>query len=182
MTKHFFGLLLFSFIVFSSAFIYGFFYSPITQVQPVFVYENQPEKRKSCRKERFRNVDRDDVNVKVAQAVFNSKTNQMDIDFSVKSNNLSESEIPVQLNFFVKDGTKNRLIATERVLLNSEIFFDDMSNQSMTESYKWLEELKQGENLYVVPKVITPANDLQSELTDFDEVNATSITRLGGRR
>jgi len=172
MNKHIFGFILFSLIVGTSAFIYGFFYSPLAAIQPVYVFENRPEKRKSCRKETYSRVERATVNAKVVQAVFNSNTNELDMDLILEGNNNLTEQANVRLHFFAKDGAKTRYLKTEKVILTPS----DKILHSITESYEWLDDLKSRPNLYVVPQTIGEGESYQRFTPRFDEINAMAIT------
>jgi len=178
MNKHIFGFILFSLIVGTSVFIYGFFFSPLATIQPVYVFENQPEKRKSCRKQTYSRVERGEVNTKVVQAVFNSNTNQLDIELFLERKNNSTDDVTIWLEFFVKEGAKTRYLVTEKVELTPDFNLDDKATHSITLSDKWLDNLKSRENLYVVPQI----GDAKSGFKlGFDEARATSIITLSGR-
>ncbi|MDQ3179569.1 MAG: hypothetical protein M3Q33_03515 [Acidobacteriota bacterium] len=179
MKKHIFGFMLFSLIVGTSAFIYGFFFAPLTAIQPVYVFENQPEKRKSCRKETYSRVERPTVNAKVVQAVFNQNTNQVDMDLFLERKNNSTDDIAVWLEFFVKEGAKTRYLATEKVNLTPDFNLDDKATHSITSSYEWLDNLESRENLYVVPR--TNGNTERGFTPIFDEAKATSVITLSRR-
>lgn len=179
MNKHIFGFILFSLIVGTSAFIYGFFFTPLATIQPVSVFEVRTEKRKSCRKETYSRVERGEVTAKVVQAVFNSNTNQLDMDLFLERKNSSTDNVAVRLHFFVKDGAKTRYLATEKVDLTPDFNLDDKATHSITSSYEWLDNLKSRENLYVVPQTI---GNTEREFTPvFDEAKATSVIILSRR-
>ncbi|MDQ3088773.1 MAG: hypothetical protein M3Q78_09260 [Acidobacteriota bacterium] len=175
MNKHIFGFILFSLIVGTSAFIYGFFYSPLAAIQPVYVFENRPEKRKSCRKETYSRVERATVNAKVVQAVFNSNTNELDMDLFLDLNNRLTEEATVKFHFFAKDGAETRYLKTEKVILTP----NDKMTYSITKSYGWLNNLKSRGNLYVVPQTIGDGESYQRFTPRFDETNAMAITLVG---
>jgi hypothetical protein len=175
MNKHIFGFILFSLIVGTSAFIYGFFFTPLATIQPVYVFENQPEKRKSCRKETYSRVERATVNAKVVQAVFNLNTNQLDMDLFLEGKDNSIDDVTVRLHFYVKDGAKTRYLRTEKVLLTP----NDKMIHSITESYDWLSDLKSRGNLYVVPQTFVGIERDQALRLSFDEANAMPITVIG---
>jgi hypothetical protein len=175
MSKHIFGFILFSLIVGISAIIYGFFALPSPLVLPVYVFENQPEKRKSCRKETYSRVERASVNAKVVQAVFNSNTNQLDIDLILERKNSLTDYATVSLHFFAKDGAETRYLRTEKVNLTP----NNKMMHSITESYDWLDDLKSRGNLYVVPQTIGDGESYQRLMPRFDETNAMPITLVG---
>lgn len=175
MNKHTFGFILFSFIVGTSAIIYGFFFAPSATIQPVFVFENQTEPRKSCRKERYKKVEIRDVKAKVLQAVFNQNTNQLDMNLSLDRKNYSINDIVVWLDFFVKDGKKTRFLASENVILDQFNFDDELTN-NVNVSFEWLNELESVENLYVVPQTLGNYDKYNETTPRFDKSNATSVT------
>lgn len=179
MNKHIFGFILFSLIVGTSAIIYGFFVAPFVPIQPIQVFENQPEKRKSCRKEIYSRVESGKVNAKVVQAVFNQNTNQLDMDLFLERKNNSTDNVAVWLEFFVKEGAKTRYLATEKVNLTPDFNLDDKATHSITSSYEWLDNLKSRENLYVVPQ--TFGNTQRGFTPVFDEAKATSVIILSRR-
>lgn len=176
MNKHTFGFLLFSFIVGTSAIIYGFFFAPSPLVHPVYVFENQPEPRKSCRKERFKQIEGGDVRAKVLQAVLNQNTNQLDMNFSLDSKNNLMNEISVRLDFFVKDGKKTRFLASENVTLDHDFNVDYESTSTVNLSIDWLKDLKSVENLYVVPQTQRNFEKYNETTPRFDKANATPVT------
>ncbi len=181
MNKHIFGFILFSLIVGISAIIYGFFFSPLTAIQPVYVFENQPEKRKSCRKEKYTRFESKEFSAKVTQAVFNQRTNQLDMELLLE--HMDNQAQFVELYFFVKDGVKTRYLATEKVVITPEYNGKGEMIQNITESYEWLENLKpHEENLYVISETIgNYAIRDRNSTPKFDKAKATSVITLSGR-
>ena len=178
MNKHIFGFILFSLIVGTSAVIYGFLASPAV-VEPVFVFENQPQKRKSCRKQMYSRVESKEVSAKVVQAVLNSNTNQLEMDLFLERENNSIENAAVRLHFFSKEGARTRYLATEKVVLTPEFNFDNKATQSITSSYEWLDNLRSRSNLYVVPQTIADGENYRSVTPRFDEEKAMPITLMG---
>lgn len=176
MNRHIFGFIFFSLIVGTSAIVYGFFFAPLATIQPVFVFESQPEKRKSCRRERFERIERSEVKAKVVQAVLDQNTNQLDMDIFLKRINGSNDEVTVWLSFFTKDGAKTRYLTTEKVFLMPEFSIDDTSINNLNLSYDWLDDVKSRENLYVVPQTIKGAENYEKFTPSFDEANALPVT------
>ena len=148
MTKHIVGIILFTFIVGTSAVVAGLFDVVTSKAKSVVVKENyrvykKKKRKKRCRRKR-RKPHRVNVEANVAQAVYDKKLNQLTTSL-VFSRNLKRS-VEVDLHFFVKDefGTQ---------YLKKETLYASNSNNTYENSFTWFNRLESKENLYVMAKV-----------------------------
>lgn len=145
MTKHIAGMILFTFIVGSSAIIAGLFYE-IPEANSVAVTENYSvyktkEKRSYCylRRQRAENA-----SVELTQAVFNSDVSRLTtrVNFEDESNSYGV----VDLHFFVNDKYGTRFLKTERIYVST-------GTDEYTKILDWMGRLGSRENLFVIPEV-----------------------------
>lgn len=187
MKKHIIGIIVFSFIVGTSAFVAAFFYHTLKSEQPQDidasnVYVMSEPYTHSC----WKNYKTKSVSVNVSQAIFDSKTGELKTELFVQSKDSSFKNINVSLMFFIKDGDSTRYLATENLTnRNGEMkgSFDMSDAQNMkaifgvNSSYQWLDDLESHENLYVVPEITLNAGNTYGKFTAaFDELNATPVT------
>ncbi len=177
MKKHVVGFILFNLIVGTSAIIAALFYE-MPKIDSVDVPETPVIYTRSCWRMR-KNLQSPQVNAKITQAVFNENTDQLDMDLFLERKNHSTENVSVSLQFFVKDGNQTRYLATETFNLTPDFDLDDKAAQSVTFSYKWLDDLKSHENLYIVPQ--TAATENYTRLAPrFDEASAAPVTVVDG--
>ncbi len=145
MTKHIAGIILFTFIVGSSAVIAELFYQTpeaniITVRENYTVYKKKKRKRR-CRKQRPRN---ENAEVKLSAAIFNSDSNRLTtfVDYENEWDSYGE----VDLNFFVNDKYGIRFLKTERIYVSSAM-------DRYTKILDWMGRLDSRENLYVIPQI-----------------------------
>ena len=175
MNKHIAGFILFNLIVGSSAVVAALFYE-VPKIETIRVFEELPVtySGRSCWRS-GRNFENGQVNAKIVQAVFDENTNQLDMDLYLERKNHSTDYAGVKLHFFVKNGSETRYLATEKVDLTPNFNLDDKATQSISQSYKWLNNLKSHENLYVVPQTTFDADNYKKIAPRFDELNAAPV-------
>jgi hypothetical protein len=166
MTKHIAGIILFTFIVGSSAVIAGLFYqvpdaNVITVRENYTVYKTKKRKRR-CRKQRPRN---ENAGVNLSAAIFNSDSNRLTT--FVNYENESDSYSEVDLNFFVNDKYGIRFLKTERIYVSPD------ANKN-TKIMDWMGRLDSRENIYVIPQIHNDEYDKWSSPT-FDEYKAIPV-------
>lgn len=150
MTKHIIGLIIFSFIVGTSAFVAGYFYgSPDTAVDSF--YEHYSEKRKKrkkrkkrCRPHRFH--DRSAASATVKSAVYDAQSGRLNTTFEFS--NGTPEEFLLELQFYVLDEFGKRYIKTETVKGSSW-------THNYEDSYDWIDRFEQVDKLYVKASVLT---------------------------
>lgn len=151
MTKHIIGLIIFSFIVGTSAFVAGFFYgSPDTAVDSV--YERYSEKRKKRKKKRKKRChphkfhNHGNASATVKSAVYDSNTGRLNTTFEFSEG--TPEEFLLELQFYVLDEYGKRYIKTETVNGSSW-------THNYEDSFDWIERFEQVDKLYVKASVLT---------------------------
>ncbi|MGI8543443.1 MAG: hypothetical protein ACR2MD_08175 [Aridibacter sp.] len=151
MTKHLAGIILFTFIIGSSAIIAGLFYqapeAKIITVRENFTVYKKKKRKSRCRKRRPHT---EKASVNLSAAIFDSSANRLTaiIDFEDNRNSYGE----VDLNFFVNDKYGIRFLKTERIYVSSPV-------HRYTKILDWLGRLDSRENLYVIPQIHNEEND-----------------------
>lgn len=171
MTKHIVGLILFTFIVGTTAIISGVFGSTqlpkkrtlINQKDNFKVYKKKKRKRRCRRKRPKPRLEK--IEATVSQALFDKNTNQFITN--IKFKNRSYAERDVDLHFFVKDKHGERYIKTETIPVST-------SKQQYINKFKWLRSFGSSENLYVIPTVKT-LNDGWTIPPSFNVAKATPV-------
>ncbi len=188
MNKHVVGFILFNLIVGTSIIIAAFFYQ-IPKFESVVVTPVTSETyTRSCWKGNKRYANKM-TSVKITQAVFDSKTEELKLELFVQSDvksfkniKVSFKNIKVALHFFVKDGDSTRYLATEKLTdekmdkVNIDLSEGAKITFLITSSYDWLGNLNSRENLYVIPELTSNANTYGDYTPVFDEANATPVT------
>jgi hypothetical protein len=150
MTKHLAGIILFTFIVGSSAVIAGLFYQA-PEAKIITVRENftvyKKERIRRCLKRRPHN---EKALVNLSAAIFDNIANRLTaiIDFEDDRNFYGE----VDLNFFVNDKYGIRFLKTERIYVFSPV-------HRYTKILDWMGRLDSRENLYVIPQIHNEEDD-----------------------
>ncbi len=146
MIKHIAGIVLFSFIVGSSAVIAGLFYE-VPEAKTITIRESYSVFKKKKRKKRCRNrrssIENASVNLHFAKFDVdreNGFSAIIDYQNNWKSNGV------VDLHFFVNDKYGTRFLKTERIYVATGI--DDYSKKM-----DWMGRLDSRENLYIIPEV-----------------------------
>ncbi len=195
MKKHIIGVIIFSFIVGTSAFVAAFFYQTLKSEQPQEVdssnvYVTSEPYTHSCWKGN-RNYETKSVSPKVTQAILDRQARTLETELFIQIDEKSSKNIKPVLHFFVKDGNSTRYLATYKlpgetmdVTKNhdmSEIY--DTSDKKMikaewniTLSLEMLGNINSYENLYVVPEIVSNVNSYRDYTPVFDELNATPVT------
>ncbi len=148
MTKHIAGIILFTFIVGTSAVIAGLLYSPEHKSR-AFVFYNDDysrcrKKKKRRRKPRRMRFVRHDQNVAINQAVFDTTTNLFAVSHA-DQNDLRRGRILVY-HFYVKDENGTRHVRSERV--SNRAYAPNVVND-----FIWLANRTSRENLYVAAEI-----------------------------
>lgn len=180
MKQHITGFILFNLIVGASVVVAALFYS-VPNADSVRAPEAPTNYVKTtCWRSRKMRKN-EDLNAKVVQAVFNENTNQLDMNLSLNSRDTASGFVSVEFDFFVKDGNQTRYLASETLhYLKPEFNLDGKATQSIISSYQWLDDLKSHENLYVVPRTGSNAENENNSAPRFDESNATSVIVING--
>lgn len=152
MTKHIVGLVLFSFIVGTSAFVAGLVYGPsesaVTEAKKsleMSVDKRKKRKRKKrCHPHRRTN---DYIgSATVTGAVYDANARMLTTTFSF-SRGVPEN-FDLDLHFYVRDNYGTRYLTTET-----------LSASSWTSNYEnpfgWIDRFEQTEDLYIIPRVKT---------------------------
>ena len=162
MKKHILGLMLFSFIVGATAFVYAVFFG-VVRVVPVAGDEEvsaYPAVKTSCW---MRKKESKADFLKVNQAVYNLQSKEFSWEIATPRKN----EL-IALHFFSKDGSGMRYIETETV--NAQMAQNGLLR--FNNNYQWMNKLKSLDNLYVVAE---PYADIARH-PHFDAANATAVT------
>ncbi len=181
MTKHIAGFILFSFIVGVSGVI-AFIFAEIPQPEK-FTVLNFPkhEHKTRCAKRNYGNYENSQASVKVVQAVFNERTQQLDTDLFIEREESSTGSVSVVLHFFAKDIKGARYLASEKVWLEPTFNIEDKATHAITSSYQWLDNLSSHENLYVIADTTNRQANYKKYQPIFDENKAMAIISLKGK-
>lgn len=150
MTKHIAGIMLFTFIVGTSATIAGLVYVAPQKVTQFSSYDNNDYcKRKKKRRHRHRKPQKpgmEDVgpaNFMVTDAVLDKTTGYLTTYHYVKNvESLPEGKAFVY-HFFVKDESGTQYLKSERV-------WTGLGSPRLVSSFDWLSNIDRDENLYVM--------------------------------
>ncbi len=173
MTKHIVGLILFTFIVGTSAIIAGLFYE-VPKANSIKVKKNyyytykKKKKKKRCRK--YRRSSAEIVSVNLSQAIFDSSANRLTA--KIKYEDSWDSSGVVNLHFFVKDKYGTRFLKTERLYASTAM-------DKYTKILDWMGRLDSRENLYVIPQVQSDNYDITG-YPKFNQFKATPILLKAG--
>ncbi len=180
MNQNIFGVILFSVIVGTAILISEMF---VTLPTPAAVYERPTyESRTTCHRRVVNQTTPVGVaSIKVVQAVLNQQTNQLDTDFLIKKENPQTEAVGIALHFFVKDGGTTRYLATETITGVPEYNHDGTAKYSVISSFKWLNDLKSRDNLYVLAESSIPFQRSKLLTPNFDEANASPVLLAKGR-
>ncbi|HUF04201.1 MAG TPA: hypothetical protein VMM38_08495 [Aridibacter sp.] len=144
MTKHIIGLIIFSFIVGTSAFVAGFFYgSPDTAVESVYERYSETRKKKKKRKKRCRPHrfhDHSTASATIKSAVYDTHTGRLKTTFEFSEG--TPEEFLLELQFFVLDEDGQQYIRTNTVRGSSWTL-------NYENSFDWILRFEQVEDLYV---------------------------------
>ena len=183
MNKHIVGFILFNLIVGTSVIIAVLSYN-VPNFDSVVVPATSETYTRSCWKSSRKYANNLD-SVKVTQAVFDGKTQQLETELFVQSNVKSFKNIKLALNFFVKDGDSTRYLATEDLSdrnMDMEAVYDfsdrriTKANFHVSTSSRWLDDIGASENLYVVPQIISNSEVRGNYTPVFSEADATPVT------
>lgn len=181
MTKNIAGFILFSFIVGVSGVI-AFIFAEIPQPEKITVL-NVPkyEHKTSCKKKNYNNREDSQASIKVVQAVFNERTQQLDTDLFIERERSSTASVSVVLHFFAKDVEGSRYLASEKVWLEPDFNIEDKATHAITSSYQWLNNLSSHDNLYVIADTTNRQASYKKHQPNFDENKAIAIISLKGK-
>jgi hypothetical protein len=161
MKKHILGILLFSLIVGSAGFIYGYFgliYKSVIKSENCRFRINESDTGGSG-SSGYRPI--------LRQVVLDLKTKQINWEFSDK--NLKTS---IALHFYTVDSNGSKYLKTEYV----------RSTNDFTSSYLWLDNLKSYENLYVIAVEYPNTHRSMASIPAFDLRKATSVLLYSGKQ
>lgn len=180
MNKHIIGVIIFSFIVGTSAIVASFFVKipPLPTVEPVagfndFVYRSEKNCKGKKRKHRPKSYDQS-ASVKVTQAVFDAKLKRLDTQLMIERSDESTESVDVVLQFFVSDDFGVQHIAEEYVTLNPNFDMGDVAVTKNNSSFKWLNNLQSMSNLYVIARATNGKRDVYNPV-EFDSSTATAV-------
>jgi hypothetical protein len=169
MKQHIFGFILFTLIVGTAGLISAFFTElPSRDAVKVFDVPRTVEYKSSCWKQVKSPTG--NSSARVVQATLDQKTKQLETDLFIEREASSVRSVNVSLHFFTKDAKGTHYLATEKVWLEPFFNSDNRAAQSITSSYKWLDELGSYENLYVVAET-------KSSTPRFSESNAVPVLK-----
>jgi hypothetical protein len=104
--------------------------------------------------------------------VVNLKNKKLDLNFVVECGDDSPDAVEVILWFYVQDGKNTRYLQNESVWLTPNFNSQNVSAQNASYSFRWLEYLKQDENLYVIPQYYGGGHMF---IPKFEKSKATAI-------
>lgn len=175
MNKHLFGLIIFSFIVGTSAVIAGMFVKlpPIPTLSPVSETENYEvyRGRKHCKHKKRKprpKAETESATVQAVQAVYDLESKELKTQLMVERFDETSEKFNVALHFFVNDGFAVQHIATEFVSVRPNFDMGDTASAISTSTFRWLENLESRENLYVIAKI----TDYSPDRLSFPAFNA----------
>jgi hypothetical protein len=175
MTKHIVGLILFSFIVGTSAFVAGLFYNAsgdsVTERTYTFggfdsdCKKRKKRKRPPHRHPHFANSVSESLDAYVTSATFDSVSDKF-IATTLFTRGTPE-EFNLDLHFFVRDEFGTRFIKTETLSASSW-------TNNYEDEFDWLTRFPQKDDLYVMA-VVRPLEDDSVLAPAFDLTKATPI-------
>jgi len=178
MNQNVFGVILFSFIVGLTVLVSAFFVPlptpPAVYERPVTV-KNTYSCSRQTRAAVHQSAPAGISSVKVTQAVLNQLTNQLNTEFLVKRENQQTEDVRVALHFFVKNGRTTQYLATETINVKPEFDENGKANHDVLSSFKWLDDLEQRDNLYVIAESQLNYNRNKNVEPVFNAANATSV-------
>ncbi|MEZ5347024.1 MAG: hypothetical protein R2681_15860 [Pyrinomonadaceae bacterium] len=161
MTKHFAGILLFTFIVGASVLTAGLFYSPQSHNGEIKINDDPSEYGYGKRKCRFdvdrRYGDRFGLSANVTGAVFDPETALLTT--SHQPDGRLKNAAVLYFNFYVKDASGTRFLGRERVPSEAK------ASEVAINSFRILDQLNSYQNLYL----ITTYESTDAETTGFSD-------------
>lgn len=172
MKQHIFGFVLFTLIVGTAGFVSAVFTElPSRDAVKVSEVPRTVEYKSSCWKRVKPSSKQTWISsARVVQATLNQKTRQLETDLLIERETKSFETVLVSLHFFTKDAKGTRYLATEKVWLEPYFNTNNIAAQSITSSYKWLDELGSYENLYVTAET-------KGGTPTFSESNAMPVLK-----
>ena len=185
MNQNVFGMILFSFIVVTAVFVSEFFVKLPT---PPAVFERQVtvSHKYSCGKRIVQAnpaapIPTSLANVKVVQAVLNQQTNQLATDFSIKKIDPQTEPVGIALHFFGKNGRVTQYLATESITVKPDFDHKGRATHDIISSFKWLDDLPQRDNLYVIAEPTLNFRNSKSLEPAFDGTKAIPVLLMKER-
>lgn len=194
MIKHIVGFVLFSFIVGTSAFVYGLIFgtsdasvSEPASVQRDWYAEKKKRKKRKCRKHKhphphfYKDAHSKDyfdgplsnVKARIWEADYNESTGLLKVTISAGAD--IEPTAVADLHFYVSDEFGVRYLKTETV----DLKFDSTFTQE--HSFRWLKNFQQREDLFVIAE----AKEFRDGFVDpkgFSQELAAKVTLSGSSR
>lgn len=172
MKQHIFGFILFTLIVGTAGLISAFFTElPNRDAIKVFEVPKTVEYKSSCWKHVKSSPEKTEgISARVVQAALNQKTKELETNLFIEREESSVKNVIVSLHFFTKDAKGTRYLATHIAFLEPFFNRDNIATESITSSYKWLNDLDPNENLYVTAET-------KSSTPKFSESYAVPILK-----
>lgn len=152
MTKHIAGLILFTFIIGTSAAIAGLFdygsdrSRSFTVRESYRTYKRKKRRKRRCRKHRKPHVfERQSVSVKLTQAVFDRSTGLLATAHAFGNKGYRRGpDAVVYYHFYTNGETGPQYLRTERIR-------GAFGSSSMESEFSWLADLSSDETIYIIP-------------------------------
>jgi hypothetical protein len=174
MTKHIVGLILFSFIVGTSAFVAGLFYSSsadsVSERSFMFGrYDGDCKKRKKRRHPHFARTMTGPLDAYLTSAAFDPVSEKFSATTLFTRG--TPEEFNLDLHFFVRDEFGTRFIKTETLSASSW-------TNNYEDGFAWLTRFPQKDKLYVMAEV-RPLDEESVVAPPFDPGSATPVKLVG---
>lgn len=173
MTKHIAGIMLFTFIVGSSAVIAGLFYEAPLELRSFsstdeYVSHKRKKRKRRCRSHKKRHAtERGLVSVGIAEAVFDKNSGLLTASHTVEPSSLNERRGSLVYHFYVKDELGARHVKSERVWVPLE-------SSNMVSAFEWLQNRHSTDNLFVASEY-RDVRSFSRIAPKFEDSNATPV-------
>lgn len=179
MKKQIIGFILFTTIVGVSAFIYS-----LRRAEPICVLTSSIEKRPSPIRQIESPTEKNPETFAITQAVFDTTTNQINLELNLRQTANNRNSFPIALYFFVKEENGARLIESKKILVSPTFSKNGTARVEITNSFILLSEMKSKENLYVIAQALALNDEINTEKINprFSENSATPVLLYTERR
>ncbi len=173
MTKHIAGIMLFTFIVGTSAVIAGLFYETPREFKSFSVREDHRSYKRKKRKKRCRphrghySEQRGLVSVGIAKAVFDATSGLLTASHTVEPSSYEKHRGTLVYHFYVKDEYGTRHVKSERV-------WGSLESSNLVSPSEWLQNRHSTENLYVASEY-RRVNGTWRVAPKFEDSNAIKV-------
>ena len=179
MTKHIVGLVLFTFIIGTSAVIAGLFGDTPKNMNSFVigdshkVYKRKKRRKRRCRKRRERPhfFQKRLISTGITQAVFDANTGLLTTSHAVKAANRGAKRGYLVYHFYVKNEFGTKHVRSERVLRA-------FKSSNMMSGFRWLNNQRSKDNLYIISEYKRFRHGWREPL-EFDESRAIPILIKG---